>query len=132
MSEIFGAVGTVHQALNYHLKRHNVLSSNVANVDTPGFRPQDVVRAPEEGAQGSLRVHKTDNGHLSTALLAADDELEVVTDETVRPGQDGNSVTLEREMSKLAANDIRYETASRIVSKQIGMLRYAAADGMGG
>jgi flagellar basal body rod protein FlgB len=53
-------------------------------------------------------------------------------DRTTIAGANGNSVSLEHEMSKLAANDIRFEGAVKIVSQQLGMLRYAANDGSGG
>jgi flagellar basal body rod protein FlgB len=41
-------------------------------------------------------------------------------------------VSLEHEMSKLAANDIRFEGAVKIVTQQLALLRYAANDGNGG
>ena len=44
MSDLFGAVGSLHAALDYHLERHTVLASNVAHVDTPGFHPHDLRR----------------------------------------------------------------------------------------
>ena len=50
-------------------------------------------------------------------------------EQVVSPGNDGNAVSLEREMSKVAANNIRYEGAVRIVRSQLGLLRYAANDG---
>jgi flagellar basal body rod protein FlgB len=50
----------------------------------------------------------------------------------VSGGLDGNSVSLEREMSKLAANDLRYDGAVKIVTGKLAMLRYAANDGSGG
>jgi flagellar basal body rod protein FlgB len=39
---------------------------------------------------------------------------------------------LERELSRVAANHLRYEGVARLVQMQIGTLRYAANDGSGG
>ena len=39
MSDMFSPVQFYHQALDYHLERHNVVSSNIAHVDTPGTNP---------------------------------------------------------------------------------------------
>ena len=44
MSDLFGAVGSLHAALDYHLERHTVLASNIAHVDTPGYHPHDLRR----------------------------------------------------------------------------------------
>jgi flagellar basal body rod protein FlgB len=44
-------------------------------------------------------------------------------------GSDGNSVTLERELSKIDANRTRYSTSAELTSRRLAMLRYAAGDG---
>lgn len=129
MSELFAGVGILQRALDYHLQRHNLIASNVANVDTPGFRPLELLREAEEtGAR--LRLEATHHGHLRPGGGRPGDAV-VVEDPSVQPGNDGNAVSLEREMSKLAANDLRYRSSARIVARQLGMLRYAANDGQG-
>ena len=44
MSGIFDPLRHSQRALDYHMERHNVLASNVANIDTPGFDPSELVR----------------------------------------------------------------------------------------
>jgi flagellar basal body rod protein FlgB len=56
----------------------------------------------------------------------------VVPDASSLGGLDGNSVSIEREMSKLEANDLRFQAAAKLVTRQLAMLRYAANDGNGG
>ena len=112
--------------MDYHLRRHNVLASNVANLDTPGFRPMELVR-DTTAATGAARLTRTHATHLKPFSLDG----EVVggaVERVAQPGGDGNSVSLEHEMSKVAANDLRYETVGRIVRQQLGLLRYAAGD----
>lgn len=126
---IFGQVQVTQRALDYHVERHNVLASNVANVDTPGFRPTELVR--EGGAEGNLRLamRRTQAGHLGGEGPEAPFRLRAAEESVVTPGNDSNSVSLEREMSKLAANELRFDGAVRIVRSQLGLLRYAANDG---
>lgn len=131
MSEMFSAVSQLHQALDFHARRHNVLSSNVANTDTPGFQPQELQRADEGSFEATLRMAATAQGHIPVGAEGGGDMVVASPERSVRPGLDGNAVSLEREMSKLAANDIRYEGATKIVSLQLGALRYAASDGQG-
>jgi len=132
MTSIFGGVDATRQALDYHLERHNVLASNVANVDTPGFRPRELVRSSEEGVSGSLPMAATTEAHFGTTAAQSPGEVVTLEEQVVTPGADGNSVSLEREMSKIAANDLRYDGAAKIVARQLAMLRYAANDGVGG
>lgn len=132
MTSLFHDVHVSHRALDYHLERQNVLASNVANVDTPGFRPLELVREDlPEPERGRLRLRTTDDGHLGYRRELGPFRLAQAEERVVNPGNDGNAVSLEREMSKVAANELRYEGAVRIVRKQLGLLRYAANDGNG-
>ncbi len=130
MRVLFGAVDGMSSALTYHRERHTVLAGNVANLDTPGFRPADLVRTgggTEGAAPGNLAV--THAGHIPTtddgATLAG---TEVVHDE-MPERVDGNNVSLERELAKVEANRLRYQATSELVSKKLALLRYAAGDG---
>ncbi len=130
MSEIFRSVGHLQRALDFHLERHNVLASNVANVDTPGFRPHELVRRGAAPEEGRLSMQRTDGEHLnSRGTTAETGSAEWVEDTTTPAGNDGNAVSLDREMAKLAANDLRYDGAAKIVARQLTMLRYAANGG---
>jgi len=130
MTELFHGVSQLHRALDYHLERQNVLASNVANVDTPGYRPFELVRQDVASDNGDgLRLAATDRRHIGVNGELAPFRLEAAEEQVVNAGNDGNAVSLEREMSKVAANQLRYEGAIRIVRSQLGLLRYAANDG---
>ena len=131
MADMFRGVDRLQRALDYHVSRHNVLSSNIANVETPGFRPLELLREKERADRPQLRLETTREGHVGTPDEPTTD-YETREDRTVAGGANGNAVSLEQEMAKLAANDIRYEGAVKLVSQQLGMLRYASNDGSGG
>lgn len=129
MVAMFGSIDLGRRTLDYHLERHNVLASNVANVETPGFTPHELLRAPEGPEAAHLRT--TDERHLGGPGAHGPtwiDETELV----VSPGNDGNGVSMERELSRVSANHLRYEGVARLVQMHIGVLRYAANDGQGG
>ena len=117
--DLFSGVMPLHAALDYHLERHNVLSSNIAHVDTPGYKPKDVARVDASGA---------DAGSGS----GVDEVGRVFTDATAGGGADGNYVSLEREAGKLATNQIRYDIVSVLVSSELKGLLWAANDGKAG
>ena len=110
--------------MTYHRERHTVLAGNIANLDTPGFRPADLQRRTAEDP-GAMAV--THEGHLSPP--ATTDFVTSFDDGGALQGSDGNAVSLERELSKIDANRARYATSAELVSRRLAMLRYAAGDG---
>ena len=131
MSDLFRGVDAQRRALDFHLSRHNVLASNLANSETPGFKPLELLRDTDKQQLSVPALTVSNEGHIATAPLNAETYM-TREDETAAPGANGNAVSLEHEMSKLAANDIRFEGAVKIVQQQLAMLRYAANDGTGG
>ena len=69
MSDFFSALAPLHAALDYHLERHSVLSSNVAHVDTPGYKPSDLARVEDVNFNSVFGVElaKTQAGHMPGA-----------------------------------------------------------------
>lgn len=135
VSDLFSALAPLHASLDYHLSRHNVLASNVAHVDTPGYRPNDLARVDETGAFASalgVAMERTNPGHLA---LASGAELaqagRVFQDLSAGAGNDGNYVSLDREAAKLAANHLRFDVVSAIVSAELRQLHFAAGDAKG-
>jgi flagellar basal-body rod protein FlgB len=125
-------VSEFHRALDYHSERHNVLASNLANANTPGFRPKELLRVEDTDFGGTLPLARTEHAHMVADGMPGNHGLTVVPDESTVNGLDGNNVSLEREMSKLQANDLRFQGAARLVTRQLAMLRYAANDGSAG
>jgi flagellar basal-body rod protein FlgB len=132
MSDLFRGVDGQRRALDFHLSRHNVLASNLANAETPGFKPLELLRELDKSGTGAVQLNVSNEGHFATSGAGASEEYVAREDQTAAPGANGNAVSLEHEMSKLAANDIRFEGAVKIVAQQLAMLRYAANDGTGG
>jgi flagellar basal-body rod protein FlgB len=131
MSEIFSGISPLSRAMDFHSQRHNVLASNIANANTPGFKPQELLRAEGAETSNTLPLARTEGMHLASV----DVEMHGVTlapDRSHSGGLDENTVSMEREMSKLAANDLRYESSAKMIQHKLGMLKYAANDGTGG
>jgi flagellar basal-body rod protein FlgB len=123
---IFDGVDQLTGAMSYHRDRHSVLAGNVANLDTPGYRPADLERQLGEAAPGTLAT--TNASHISSAAATPEGRL-VFDDGGALAGPDGNAVALERELAKIDANRVRYATSAELTSRRLAMLRYAAGDG---
>jgi flagellar basal-body rod protein FlgB len=121
----------IHQGLDYHLQRHNLLTSNLAHIDTPGYRPLDLARGPSFAAELDSAMAVTDPGHL-TGPGGTSERFEVVQDNTAPAGFDGNAVSVDREAVKIAANQLRYDTLAVLASQELDGLGWAANDGRAG
>jgi flagellar basal-body rod protein FlgB len=130
VSSIFAAVSSLHQSLDYHLERQNVLASNVAHVDTPGYKPVDLAREVDFAGVLDVTLRRTDSHHLHGSLGGAQSG-RVFEDTSAGAGNDGNYVSLDREAAKLAANQLRFDVVSAVASAQLKQLAYAANDAKG-
>lgn len=125
MKTMFDSVDQMQSALTFHRERQSVLAGNVANVDTPGYRPLDLERV-DPGTPGSLPLAMTSEGHLDASGVPGS-TVSFADGDTA--GADGNSVSLERELAKIDANRIRYTTTAELASRRLALLRYTAGDG---
>jgi flagellar basal-body rod protein FlgB len=134
MADLFASIAPLHAALDYHLERHAVLASNIAHVDTPGYKPNDLARVEGTSFDGALSVAmaRTNEAHMSVSGSAGSDlEGRVFQDLSAGAGNDGNFVSLDREAGKVAANQLRYDVVSAIVSAELKQMHFAADDGKG-
>jgi flagellar basal-body rod protein FlgB len=134
----------LERSLDVRLARHNVLSGNVANVDTPGYTAKDVdfkAAMDAAGAGGSagsaaaMTLAATDEAHMgpgaiSTSSGAAAD-IPLVDAAGSAPSLDGNKVDLDRTMVELAENGLQYGASARAAAKKLAILRYVSGDGNG-
>ena len=103
----------IEQSLDLRLKRANLLASNIANRDTPYFRPADLK------FEGFLT--ESLNGATSSAELG-----EVIKSNAPVDSLDGNTVDLDAEVSKFSDNNARYNTSLELMRRKLALMSYAA------
>lgn len=109
-------------ALDLRLHQQGLIQSNLANVDTPGYKAQ-VLRFDEALGEAFERIEGEQELEASGPVL---DELEL--EDWV---MDGNSVVLEKENARMVENALMYSAVSTGMSKRLALLRFAASDGRG-
>jgi flagellar basal-body rod protein FlgB len=119
--------------MQWHQERQRVLSENVANADTPNFKPRDLVEPKLDstgavaGAMGPLAMLRTSAAHIGPPGAGESfDQNKKVGFET-RPA--GNAVSLEEEMLKVSANQMDYAAATSLYSKSLHLLKTAIGKG---
>jgi len=111
--------------MQWHQQRQQLLAQNVANADTPNYRPVDLADPKFElGPPGPapLQLARTDPGHIAGALSDSDFRSDP-NQFQVRPA--GNAVNLEDEMIKVAGNQMDYQAASQLYTRSMGLLKTA-------
>lgn len=121
-------------AANLRQVRQNVISSNIANAETPGYQAKKVdfeealSRALNlEGKPlqaGTLPEHYP-MGPGSLAKVRAD----VYENPDAQVNNDGNTVDIANEMTSLAENSIMYKAAIQLINKKMAALKYAVNEG---
>lgn len=118
--------------IDLRAKQHNLLSSNIANAETPNYVPKTL--AFEEELQGAIRGASSTTGALTNPrhipLKGGGGNIRSVQGQVVEtpaktPGKDGNAVELEGEMGRMVENQILYNASVQILSRKLEGLRNA-------
>jgi flagellar basal-body rod protein FlgB len=130
LENYFGIHG---DALKIRGRRTEVLASNLANADTPGYKARDIdfkSALERAGASGNdARVLKTTQpGHLQAGGSPAGSG-DVLYRVPLQPSQDGNTVDTQREQAAFAENAIRYQASLEFLGGRITSLINAIKGG---
>ena len=114
--------------MQWHQERQRVLAENIANSDTPNFRPRDLAqpaidRAGGTARGGALPILWTSGGHIGPSGSAGSFSPDRKMTYETRPT--GNAVNLEDEMLKVSANQMDYAAATSLYARSLGLLKTA-------
>ncbi len=120
------AFGIHEQALKMRSYRAELLASNMANADTPGYKARDIDFKQALGAATLQppRMKTTHQNHISSAtsgLSPAHLRYRIPT----QPSLDGNTVDMQVEKSAFAANALEYEASLGFLNGKIKGLKKA-------
>jgi len=112
--------------MEWHQERQRVLAENVANADTPDYRPRDLAPPTFENelTTASVNLVRDNPGHIAAdsdgSRFAEDSKLRY----EVRPG--GNAVNHEDEMMKVASNQMDFDAVADLYSRGLALIKLAA------
>jgi len=119
------ALGIHDEALKIRARRGEILASNIANADTPGFKARDIdfknaLAQATAGQTSSGGLETTHTNHISgTAPFAGSETLYRIP---LQPSLDGNTVDTQLEKTAYAENALQYQTTLNILSRKFGSL----------
>lgn len=124
------AISLHEQALTFRALRNQVLSSNIANADTPNYKARDLdfATAMKTARHVPLELTRTSDLHKRTAGQSS-----IGTQTLYRvpqqPTLDGNTVEMDVEQAAFAENALHYRASLAFLDGQIRGLRYAIRGG---
>ncbi len=132
-SRLFGRTYEVlSNSLDISAKRHNLITSNIANMDTIGYKPKDLdfkktlkrAMAPPPPLPDMVCTH---NKHFSgvsinSSLINGENSEDVDIYHL-------DSVNIDTEMTHLVENNIKYRTSTEMLLRKLDKLRYAIREG---
>lgn len=108
--------------LDTKVQQSKLIASNVANVDTPGYKSKDLKFANVlQDEMGNLHMKTTHPLHME-GITGDIRNNEIIEDPT--PGRpDGNNVNIDDELLKLNRNNIQYTVAVQLLAKYLFMIK---------
>ena len=135
MSKVFfedNNMQTMERFLDLAVQRQGLIASNVANIDTPGYKTVDIsfehelheaVAAPQIG-NGVTNARHIPVAPTNTRRPAAANE---VTGLTIR--NDQNNVNIDREMGQLSSNAMKFSMVAQLLLGKFRTLKAAIQEG---
>jgi flagellar basal-body rod protein FlgB len=117
--------------MQWHQERQRVLAENVANADTPNFRPRDLAPLNFDQMrplQASLSLDRTETGHIAGAD-GGSDRFQAARFGGYDVSPTGNAVNLEDEMIKVAANQMDFQAATTLYTRSLALIKTAIGKG---
>jgi len=110
--------------------RRDVLSQNIANVDTPAYKGQEVdfETALKGAINGTVKLNAsmTQSGHMSGIQSQGGDIYQIGLRQGGSSRADGNNVDIDQELLQLTETGIRYQTLTSVVSRKLSLLKSIA------
>lgn len=123
------------ERMHWLADRQRVIAENVANADTPNYVARDLAEPDfgemmrQRSSTQVLSAANTDPFHINANGSGGSSSGALVRRPDFETTPTGNSVVLEEQMIKAAANQMDYQTVTGLYSKSLSMLKIALGKG---
>lgn len=115
--------------MRYLSNRQSVISQNIANVNTPGYKARELepMGQSKKSNSGQITLQTTSPMHISVA--GNNSSFKTIKDkDTYEIKPDGNTVSVEEQMVKMSANSLEYNETVGILKKLNNITLLAVGD----
>jgi flagellar basal-body rod protein FlgB len=127
------SMNLLNKVLDLRAAKERIISSNIANAETPGYSParfefeQELRQAVNRDGFSLATSHPSHIPNLTAGLDSVSGRITKAPDKTGIG--DKNGVRVDEEMISLSENEIMYETAAQILKKKMTLLGYIVQGG---
>jgi len=125
--EASSVTGLLFNQLSFRSDRQNVISSNIANIDTPNYKTKDLVFESElkKVQDNDLQLYTTNQNHMSNInnVPKNEEKPKIVDVEGLEEQTDGNNVNLDDQMSEMAKNKMIFDAIQSSITKDSRLFR---------
>lgn len=130
-TKLFALLGL---AMDRSAVKHSVISNNIANVNTPGYKrktvsfQKELETLLEKREQGEIKQANKKHLPLNFGLDSA--PAVIVSEEgNTSLRNDGNNVDIDMELAELAENNIYFNSLAQLLTSQLALLRNSVSEG---
>ena len=117
MDFLFGkTIKLLSSMMDFRSQRHQVITSNIANIDTPEYTPQDLIFKGIIGEEMQKQLMKTDKRHYRGQFANAG----IIEGEIA---DTGDRVSIDAEMTNLAENHLMYNLSVELLSRKLKSIK---------
>ncbi|MGB0990226.1 MAG: flagellar basal body rod protein FlgB [Halarcobacter sp.] len=126
--EASGVTNLLFKHLSFRSDRQNVISSNIANVNTPGYKTKELVFEDEMSkvkGNNELELFTTNTKHINPSLNDINklNEPRLVNVKGLKEQNDGNNVSMDNQMSEMSKNKIIFDAIQSSIKKDSRLFR---------
>ena len=120
MEALFGkTIEILSEVLDFRSERHKVITSNIANMDTPNYRPKDIVFKEELESTINNKDRIKMTGSRGRSLSEQSNPAGRADFEVIDSGE---SVNLDSEMAKLTENNLMHNLTVELLARKFRVL----------
>ena len=114
-------IGLIEKALNIRASYHKVISGNIANVATPGYKEKEMDFKKE--------IDRVMNTDASSSVISRGIEVKENHENDGLSSLDGNTVNVENQIVKLTENQVMYHSLVQVAAKRFSMMKFLISEG---
>ena len=125
--EASSVTNKLFEQLNFRGERQKVISSNIANINTPNYKTKELLFQEEldkKALNNALEMKQTNIKHLSTInALSNGLNPKLVQVKGLEEQNDGNNVNLDSQMSEISKNKIMFDAIQSSIKRGSKLFR---------
>ena len=116
-------------SLNFRQMRQEIISSNIANSETPGYKAKRIqfeealARALDVDGQNGMKTNQKEHFNFGGGEISSVSP-EIYEDPNGEVSENGNTVDRDKEMALMAENKILYDAAIQLLNKKLSLKKY--------